>query len=100
MASRKTKPVVIDQVGGGYILKELTEEEFWELGRQRYYAALREVNEQARVLEERKKQAQMDNERTRIFNASISEQQQEKEAQSKSWQLDLHDFILDRGVRF
>lgn len=97
----KTQPVVIDQQGGGYILKELTEEEFERLGRHAFYSALREVNEQARVAEEKKKQ----NERTRIFSASIisaaaadNELQLEKEAQSKYWQFDVDDIVLDRGV--
>lgn len=75
-----TKPVVIEQRGGV-----------------RYFEALRETQERERVAEEKKRA----NERVKIFSAStiIAERQQEKYAQERRWQLDMHDIILDRGVR-
>lgn len=99
MTASTKYPVVIDQQNSGPILKWLTEEEFWQLGRERFYRALREVNEQARVAEEERKQVQKMNQQTKILHAAMSEREREKQIAENSWQLDMHDIILDRGVR-
>lgn len=42
----KTRPaVVLEQQASGYILKWLTEEEFWNKGRHAFYKALLKANE-------------------------------------------------------
>lgn len=49
MPSRlKPRQAVLEQQQEGYILKWLTEEQFWKYGRYVFFKTLREVNEQAK----------------------------------------------------
>lgn len=92
-----TKRTIRDPYGL-FIVKEEGPTEEEQLSRQRYYEAEMALLKQEKAIKERR-QVQIMNEQAKILSASISTQQRDKQAQSKRWQFDLHDFIVDRGFR-